>query len=1075
MRFDFSRLLVLLTASAALLCAQPETATLRGTVTDAKGVPVEDVTVAITEPENVVPARRAVTRAGGVYEAAFLKPGFYRVSIDEVFVAEAVLLEPGQARRLDIQLPPEDSDTIITVHDTPSPLHAESGAVTHPVDYELKWNDAPVAENHPSALPLLATAPAVQGNGRGLVISGISSRQQQTWAVDGVPHDTTDQTGNPAFFGVAQVTIAGAGVESARPVHFNMVSKRAGDGIHGTFYYKRATSKFDARSFFEPTRPDYKLSEAFGEMSFPLIYGRTWIHGGGMYQKNPYAQTMFSDVPTEAMRSWDFSAFLDPQTAPGGRVVTIRDPRNNLPFPGNVIPSNRINSVSLKYLGYYPSPNTGAEGAYTQNYSWLHPFGPDMYVGNWPFARVDHRMWRGNHLYVRWMQNQTASVAPGRVSEQFASTHSPRYRGLVFADVQEVSPSLVNHFKYARTEIRVKQGQSEDSVDPMSGDQVVSTVGLQGVNPQGYSGMGFPAVAISGLTPLSMTYAGGQDKDVAHDDGIVSIEDGITWSHGRHTVKAGVQHLRLSWRDGTVPQTAWGAFTFSGAFTGLAFADFALGIPATSTRQAVRTNRLIRQNQTGAYLADTFRITPRVTLDFGVRWDYYGSPYYDDGYMANWDPATATLIVAPGTFTSVSPYYPGSVSVAVGEVVPEAKTTNIRPRLGGAFRLTGNLVLRAGYGEFTENPGYGLLGRVSAGNPFDLTETYTNEMVGTSASLTFPRPFPANPSSSLLPGQSVTAFPMSTDEGVIRQYHAGLDATTWGWHLRAAFIGARGKGMNYLLDTNKPPAGATPFTTARRPVPQFVSTYEVRTDGEWHYDSAVLQVQRRTGPVFFNSSFTLANNVSNYANTIDPYNVTNQWTRDGANRRLYSVTSALWQLPFGRNRRLLSKAGPLLNLAVSDWSVQTIATFASGQYYSPWFTGPDPANASSGFVTQLPDCVGDPDSGARTKSRWFNPAAFAVPGPQAGRYGTCGMNTLEGYPIHVGHVSVAKSIPFGEHVRLVFTTQVSNVTNTPHFTAPNSNISLPDAGMFTAASLADIAGAERLGYRQIHFKLRLQW
>lgn len=126
-------------------------------------------------------------------------------------------------------------------------------------------------------------------------------------------------------------------------------------------------------------------------------------------------------------------------------------------------------------------------------------------------------------------------------------------------------------------------------------------------------------------------------------------------------------------------------------------------------------------------------------------------------------------------------------------------------------------------------------------------------------------------------------------------------------------------------------------------------------------------------------------------------------------------------------------------------------------------------------MTQLPDCVSDPNAGARTKGLWFNPNAFAVPGPSAGRYGTCGMNTLEGYPIHVGHVSVAKAIPLGESVRLIFTTQVSNVTNTPHFSAPNSNISLPDAGMFTAASLANISAAERLGYRQVHFKLRLQW
>lgn len=1075
MRDDLKRLIILFAATAALLCAQPDTATLRGTVTDSSGAPAEGVTLEIVEVENERPAREVVTDVGGVYEAALLNPGVYRLQIDdETILAEGVRLEPGQVRTIALRLPADGAEAE-TLRQPPSLVRSEGGATTQPVEFHGRWQDSPVAGNHPSALPLLVTAPAVQGNGRGLVISGVSSRQQQTWAADGVAQDIADQAGNPAFFDIVQVTIAGAGVESARPVHFNMASRRAFDSVHGTFYYKRGNSAWDARSYFDAAKPDYKLSEAFGEIAFPFRHGRTWIYGGGMYKRNPYGQTLYSDVPTEAMRSLDFSAFLDPLTAPTGRETVVRDPRTNVPFPNNVIPINRFNSVAFKYLGYYPAANTGDAGAYSRNHTWLHRFGPDTYVGNWPFVRADQRLWSGNQIYARWMQGQTAAVAAGSVSSQFDSTQSVRYRSLVVSDVQIFSPGLANQFKVGRTGIRVKQGQSERDVDPMKGDQQVTTVGLQGVNPQGFSSVGFPAIYISGLTGLYMTYPGGENKDMAANDGVVSIEDSVTWSTGRHTFKAGVQHLRLSWKDGAVPQTVYGAFTFSGAFTGLAFADFALGIPATSTRQAVRVNRLVRQNQTGLYLADSFRVTPRLTLDYGVRWDYYGSPYYDDGYMYNWDPAAGTVIVAPGTLTSVSPYYPKSVPVVTGEVVPKAKTTNYRPRIVAAYRLTDNLVLRGGYGEFTENPGYGLMGRLSASNPFDLTETYTNAMSGNNPSLAFPKPFPATPSSSLLPGQSVTAFPMTTDEGVIRQYHATLDASAWGLGLRASFIGARGAGMNYLLDVNKPAASTTPFATERRPYPQFASTYEVRTDGQWHYDSAVFQVQRRTGPVVFDSSFTIANNKSNYANTIDPYNVTDKWTRDGANRRLYSSTSALWQLPFGRNRRFLSKAGPMLNRVVSDWSLQAIATFASGQYYSPWFTGPDPANASAGYVTQLPDCVGDPDAGARTRSRWFNPAAFAIPDPSAGRYGTCGMNSLEGYPIRIGHVAVAKSLQLGEYVRLVFTTQISNITNTPHFTVPTSDISLPDAGLFTSASLADIGGPERLGARQIHFKLRLQW
>jgi hypothetical protein len=203
--------------------------------------------------------------------------------------------------------------------------------------------------------------------------------------------------------------------------------------------------------------------------------------------------------------------------------------------------------------------------------------------------------------------------------------------------------------------------------------------------------------------------------------------------------------------------------------------------------------------------------------------------------------------------------------------------------------------------------------------------------------------------------------------------------------------------------------------------------------------------------------------------------VTDRWTRDASDHRNYFTASALAPVPLGKGQRFASTTTPLVERLISDWKIATIVTVASGQYYSPLFTGADPANASLGFVTQLPDCVGNPNTGARTLSQWFNPAAFAIPSPSAGRYGTCGMNTLEGYPIHIAHVSLSKTYSFTDQVKAVFTAQISNVTNTPHFTIPNNNLSTPNPGMFSSASLAPNSTPERLGNRQIDLKLRLVW
>ena len=486
-------------------------------------------------------------------------------------------------------------------------------------------------------------------------------------------------------------------------------------------------------------------------------------------------------------------------------------------------------------------------------------------------------------------------------------------------------------------------------------------------------------------------------------------------------------------------------------------------------------DRTLHQVQSGLFLGDSFRATSRLTLDFGVRWDYYTTPVYDDGYMSNWDPTTNRVTVAPGTLTAVSSFFPKGATVVLGDVVPKAKTTNFRPRVAAAYRLTNNLVLRGGYGEFTENEGYGVAGRLSANNPYSLTETYTNSLTSGVAALTFPKPFPASPSSSLLPGQNIYALPPKTDEGVIRQYNATLEAVVRGFGLRLAYIGSRGVDMNYAVDINKPAASTIAFTNSRKPFPIWASAYEVRTDGQWHYDSAVVSAQRTAGPVTFTSSFTWGNNFSNYADTTDPYNVTNKWTRDASDRQRYFTAGAILPLPVGKGHRFLGQTSPVVNRVIGEWKLQTIVTFASGQYYSPLFTGPDPANATQGFVTQLPDCIGDPNAGARTLSNWFNTAAFSIPPASAGRYGTCGMNTLEGFPIHIAHASLAKQFSFTEQVKLVFTAQISNVTNSPHFTIPNNNLSNPNPGVFSAASLAPNAIPEGLANRQIDFKLRLVW
>ena len=1060
------------------LWPQSDMGTLWGVVQDSEGKPLEGMTVYVADVITNVVVRRCVTDSAGRYEAPYLRPGIYYILIEETgyqaFEADGIRLEPGEVRRFDARLTPGDPAQSNRTRAENPPIRFFGTHTGSVVEYKGRWMDAPQADRHPTLFPLLSTAPGVQGVEAGVVISGVSSRRQQSWVLDGVPDNASNQTLNPLVTDVVEVRLANPDVTSALPAGLVMVSRRGSEAMHGMMFYKHTSPPFNARSFFDTQDASYRMREAGGELAWDLIPDYTWLYGGGMYQRLLYQQTFSATVPTSRMRDGDLGLYLDPETAPNGKVVIVRDPRTGLPFPRNLIPITRIQTVSRNYiLSYYPLPNAGER--LPENYLWLHRFGPDTYNGNWPLGRWDQRVTSQRTFYMRWLQNQTASVVPGSIGRPLDATRTWRYRSLVFSDVHAFRSNLVNHLTMARNRLRIKQGESEADVDPPRGNSVVTTLNLQGVNPQGFEAMGFPNLTLPGLTGLIMAHGGGEKKDVAHHDGSFVFRDSLSWIRGRHSIKGGIDYTRYFFQNGEVPLAVYGAFTFSGAYTGLPYGDFLLGYPATSSRQTAQVNRLIRQHQLGLYLADSFRVNSRLTLDYGLRWDYYGTPVYKDGKMANWDPATGNVVVAPGTYTLVSLYYPKNINVVVGDVVPKPKRDNIRPRLGWAFRLTANTALRAGYGEFTENPGYGEDGRLPNTNPFWLKETYTNWIPATLPALSFPRPFPTNPLLVPFPAQSVTAVPMKTEEGRIRQLNLTLERLLGPAVLNVSYVGFRGLNMNYVLDVNKPPAGAIPFRNERRPYPQFGAAHRYRNDGQWKYDSLVARVRNRRGPVQVDSAFTWSNNLANYLNTLDPYHVTNQWTRDGATRRLYSVTTASWPLPVGRGRKLLGKAGRWSNLALGNWTLHAIATFASGQYYSPWFTGPDPANTSPGYVTLLPDCVGNPNAGARNRNLWFNPAAFAIPPAGAGRYGTCGMNVLEGYPIHVAHVSFTKQIPLGETLRAVFTAHISNITNTPHFNFPQSNLSEPNPGRFTASSRVTDANPVQQGPRQIMVKLRVEF
>lgn len=1056
-------LFILAFCISVTLSAQTDRATLRGAVTDPSGQAVPGADVTVTEIGTNIEARKLATDEIGNYEIPALKPGMYRIKVEKsgfrAYQADNLLLDAGQIRRLEVTLQIGATAETITVQGGAALIQTDSGMISGELD-KKKFLDRPLVDVYPSPLALMTTMPGIQGNGWNVVMSGISDRNKQTWAMDGVANDTAgDQNDNPAFFETVQVNQVGAGADSSRATSFNMISKRGTNDFHVSAYYKHENAGLNAREFFSPKRTPYILHEYDIDASGPIIKDRTFFYVALFRQKIPLGSWVNRNTPSLLMRAGDLSQFS----------AAVKDPFNgNTPFPNKQIPVSRFSGVSQKVMDlYYPKPNQGGPDTLTNNYGWSFPYNSDLYKGNWPMIRIDHKLTDKNNLYVRWMARQTPYIRPGSGFEWSTYTQKRDHRQLVASDTHIFTPSLINSFTFGHQTDYFLYGEDEQNITPMFGADIVSSIGLQGVNAKGYKAMGSPQIAVNGLSTLVSST--GAINNVNSDNGVDSYIDTVTWSKGKHVLKFGGEYRRYWFFSGSISNDVYGNFNFNANITGVAFGDFLLGVPYTSTRLDPIVNRTSRNNQFGWFFGDTFKVTQKLTIDYGLRWDYYGIPRYDDGLMYNFDMVSGNVIVEQDSLSKINPLYPKTIPIVAGQVVPKASKSNYQPRISAAYRLTANTVLRGGYNQYTDSWDYNA--RRAGANPFQLSESYNNVIANNAAAFTFPNPFPASLASANVPSQSVNPLPMETSNGVIRQFNFTVERQVRNLGLRLSYVGMRNSGLNYgTYNMDKPQPSTTPFSQSRRPYNLFTAVNVYGTDGKVHYNSLQMEVQKRVGAFVFNSNFTWAKNMYNWADMENPYAITDKWARDAANREKYWVSSMTYALPFGKQQKFLADAPGVVDYILGGWTMQFITTFASPTYVSPAFSGSDPSGTQTSGG--LPNRIADGNiPGSRTAAKWFDATAFTT--PTLGTFGNAAPNSLESFPVNVQHLSLAKSFRITERLKTTLTGSFSNLMNHPHFSTINLNISNPNPGMFTATQ--PNYNPEKQGYRQVDLKLRVEW
>lgn len=1063
-RFLISSLLMF----APMVLAQTDLSTIRGAATDSSGAVVPNLAITLTDIERNT-SRSTVTGQDGNYEIPFLVPGLYKLSATgpgfKEFIADRIRITSREIRRIDISLELGAVGTQVNVTADAAVITTEGSQVANGFN-NSSFVESPLSQSFfPQAY--MTTLPNIQTDmgGWGLRFAG-QSGSQIAESLDGVVSDgPVNLVQNMFDFEELQVVAVNNSAEFPRVANFFMTGRGGSNQFHGRAHFDFVNSALNARSTFTPFKVPYKEHRGNGNINGPIFKDKTFFYFSYSLVRIPSSTFFNRNVPTRGFRNGDFSALRtsvrDPLTMQQGNAAT------GAPFPGNRIPASRFNAISRRVQDQYiPEPNQGGPDDRTNNFGFMHRWPLDLFKWDSVTGRFDHRFSNKNSIFGRYINRLTPYVLAGSFPNVGTWTRMRHHHSVVISDTHTFSSRLVNNTRWGWIKDDIRDGGTIDGFTPVTGDAVVQNLGIQGVNPRGLKAMGFPVMDIVGVSRLSIQ-PGGTIND-RHD---FEFTNNTSWSIGSHVIKFGGDLRRFRDFRSVIFEGSYGVFAFNGALSGEGYADFLLGLPSSTSRLDPLTERRLRGYELGFFITDTWKVNRRLTLDFGLRWDYFGSTSYGDQLQFNWDQQTGDVIVPQGTLGKISPLYPtNQIRVREGQVVPSPARDNIRPRLGGAYRITDTFVLRGGYGLFTES--LGAFHRFQGTGPFQLQESFINldEFRAGRAPLQFPNPFPSRLGS--IPSQSVSGYPVNTNNGAIHQFNVSLEKDYQRFGFRASYIGSRGRGLNYDLQLNKPRAGATAFNQNRRPFPQFINASFAQNDGRTSYDSLQLEASRKFGAFTFIAHYTLSNSMNDYLNLQDPYNHT-FWNRDGFNSRNRAVITTSWDLPFGRGRRFLAAAPKALDMVFGGWQTQTVHYFQAGQYFSPSFTGADPSNTNT--FGGLPDRIGKGNlaPSERRTGRWFDPSAFAP--PPNGRFGNSGVNVLEGPGLNLHHLAIVKEFKITERWKIAPQASMANIFNTPHYAFPQANISVPGQVGRVTGHQGGGAPREKSAFREITMRLRIEF
>jgi hypothetical protein len=1063
--------------------AQVVTATLNGNVTDSSGGAIPGATVTATQQGTSV-VRTTTTNGEGNYNLPYLNPGNYKVSIEakgfKRFTRDDVALNVSTVVRVDSILTPGNITETIEVTGAPPALQTESAEVARNFDSQTV-RELPVANRNFQALAALSpgVTPPVQSftsledpQGTTFFNANGQGNSSNNTIVDGV--DNTNPTlglsvylPNPELVQEVHVTTSNYGAEFGRVggAVVNVVTRSGTNEFHGSLWEFNRVAAGAARDFFNTSnaKPGLTRNEFGAVVGGPVVHNKTFFFGGYQGRYIRQSSTATNTLPLPAFLSGDFSsvpglALYDPASSP--------NPSARTPIPNNRLSASSISPIAQKLNAYLPAPNLpGILNNYVSNQ-------PYSYDGNSYDARVDHNFTEQTKLFGKFATSHynvtQAGVLGNAIGESLAAKD---YTVTAIANFTHgFSPTLL-------TELRVGYNRYRTNVNGVDRTTVTNQkLGIANPNPDGISTDGFANVAIGGMPELGNAQV---FYPLVNTDNLMTLVD--TWSKSlrNHTLKWGAE-VHRNRMDRFQPQGLnygpRGLFRFNPGTTQLqggpglgpfgsfvnSFASYLLGAPDQTSRTYQTVTPTNRQTQVAGFIQDIYRLTPELTLDLGVRYEWYSAvkPRYKGG-ASNYDPIANTLLIAGY----------GDVDLATG--VPSQ--SSVQPRVGFAYRAGSKTVLRGGYALSSWVGRFGFTGgTLSTQFPviYNVQNGVQNDSIvdGTFSSLP-PISFvsiPSNGRISPAPNQGFFVIPTHNPLPTIQTYNLTLQRQlAGGMTLDVAYVGNLGRQLpnNRELNAAAPGTG-TAGLPLRAAFGRDAST-SLRGPGvNSNYNALQTVLSRRfASGISFQVSYSWSKSIdegSNQPGFVNNLDVRRQYGPSDFDQTHLLTISHVFESPFGKGKPFLSSGGKAAAI-LGGWQLNGIYRYATGTPFTPTADSTAcncPGNGNYADVAgplQMPGGIGPGQP-------WVSPSSFAVPGPN--RFGNAGRNTIRGPHLSNYDLSLFRTFALRERFKLEMRGEFYNLTNSPHFTNPSGNISSANFGIITST-------LNGYGNRQVQVAARL--